>query len=293
MKHLSFLLSIIKIANKNILAPVRKKIKPLSPDSKKKKFWDIFIVLLTFINFFLFPLEMAFFSSENTISPFSNYNIVFILKCVNFLSYGIDILLNLITGYHIGGTLIMKLSLIRKRYLKSNLFRFDLMTFIPISLIFFESHLFAISPKFCLMNFLFIFILKKYSEKLKEFKDFIIQEKESYENWFSISILYLRTLFISHILACLWYIVGISANQKNTWIETFKYSEWPTKYINSLYWSLVTMVTVGYGDIVPKNEIEKLFCIFTMLVGFTVFGFTMGTFGDIIRKMNATDDDLK
>ena len=82
---------------------------------------------------------------------------------------------------------------------------------------------------------------------------------------------------------------------KETWLTyyNFKYIDWESKYINSLYWSLVTMVTVGYGDIVPQNNLEKVFCILTMLIGFTIFGFTLGNFGNIIQRMNAKNQELQ
>jgi hyperpolarization activated cyclic nucleotide-gated potassium channel 2 len=37
---------------------------------------------------------------------------------------------------------------------------------------------------------------------------------------------------------------------------------WTVRYINSIYWAVTTMITVGYGDISPQTPIERLFGIF-------------------------------
>ena len=258
------------------------------------KIWNIFIVILTFLNFFMFTLEICFFGGESNPILFSSYSLIKFLKLFNFLCYGFDIFLNFFTGYHVGGAVVMKLKLIQRKYL-SNLFWFDFIAFIPMILFWVEGDLFNLSKHSNIMNILFFFILRKYNLKIKDVKEFIIQEEESFENWFSIAVLYLRTLFVSHLLACLWYIVGTYSNESTSWVRTYNSIEnsWSSMYLNSIYWSLVTMITVGYGDIVPQNEIEKMFCIITMLVGFTLFGFTMGSFGDIIRQMNAKNQNLE
>ena len=53
-----------------------------------------------------------------------------------------------------------------------------------------------------------------------------------------------------------------------------------------MYWAVTTIVTVGYGDIIPVTETEKILCIFTMLIANGVFGYSMSNIGTIFGQIN-------
>ena len=250
-----------------------KSVKAINPDLKTVKIWNVFLVFLSFVNFFILSLEISFFTREHLYAPISiseTYSFIELIKILNLLCYAFDIILNFFMGYHHGGTVIQDLKTIRNKYISCCLV-YDLIAYIPNFTYLFENNLIQIiSRKYFLINILFFFILKKYNRILKDFKEFLIQEKEEFESLFSISVLYLRTLFIAHILACFWYLLGSYYKSSTTWLSVYNLIDydWETQYISSLYWSLVTMVSVGYGDIVPQNNLEKIFCIITMLIGF-------------------------
>lgn len=42
-------------------------------------------------------------------------------------------------------------------------------------------------------------------------------------------------------------------------------------WIDSVYFSVATISTVGYGDIAPRTDVGKIFTIFFMLVGIGLF----------------------
>lgn len=269
------------------------KITSINPDLKMKKLWDFSLLFLTFINFFILPLEVCFFVKSPQNEIFSSYQIIHILKLFNVFVYGLDIILNFFTGFFYEGAIIKDLKMIRRKYL-SRLFLYDLLAYIPIFAYVFETDLVDFNKNYLLLNIMFCFIFKKFNKIIKDFEEFLIQEKESFENFFSISCLYLKILLIAHVFACFWYLIGTYPPEKKSWLTVYglESSSWDHQYLNSLYWSLVTMVTVGYGDITPQNNLEKIFCIIAMLVGFTIFGFTLGNLGDIIHKMNANEQEL-
>jgi len=59
------------------------------------------------------------------------------------------------------------------------------------------------------------------------------------------------------------------------------------RWIDSLYFSVVTLTTVGYGDFSPKTDFGKLFTIFYILNGIgIIFGFINAYYDYRIKKEN-------
>ena len=57
----------------------------------------------------------------------------------------------------------------------------------------------------------------------------------------------------------------------------------------SMYWAITTITTVGYGDILPSNRAERVWCIFSMTIGAAVFGLIIGNISDFVTHQNAAD----
>jgi voltage-gated potassium channel len=49
--------------------------------------------------------------------------------------------------------------------------------------------------------------------------------------------------------------------------------------INSIYWAVVTLATVGYGDITPHTEIGKIFTMILIILGITMYGLIIQSVG--------------
>ncbi|KRX06829.1 Cyclic nucleotide-binding protein [Pseudocohnilembus persalinus] len=113
---------------------------------------------------------------------------------------------------------------------------------------------------------------KKY---MKIINDLSFVEKEfSYNFWFLKS----KTSYLEK-----------NSNESITnWIElvNFQFSpKWYNYYMESFYYCVVTMSTVGYGDIVPITQIEKLFSIFILIMSSGVFAYSVNTIGTIFRDI--------
>jgi hypothetical protein len=65
------------------------------------------------------------------------------------------------------------------------------------------------------------------------------------------------------------------------------------QYVYSIYWSITTMITVGYGDIVAFTIQERIFFCFVMILSCGVFAYSLNNIGSIFQEMYAEDNKFK
>jgi hypothetical protein len=53
------------------------------------------------------------------------------------------------------------------------------------------------------------------------------------------------------------------------------------------------MITVGYGDISPTNNIEVSVALSSMIIGCGLFGYSLSNIGIIFERFFAKDNELK
>ena len=97
---------------------------------------------------------------------------------------------------------------------------------------------------------------------------------------------------VCHFFALFWhglalYEIKVLLRQ-DTWIHdrNLLHATAIVRYVYSFYYLAATMITVGYGDIIPKNSIECTFSIATMFFTGMVYAYSLNSIGNIINNIN-------
>lgn len=100
--------------------------------------------------------------------------------------------------------------------------------------------------------------------------------------------------YMLHLFSCLWWWVGqysvLSRNQSWITVEVLEMT-WYQQYLESLYYSSVTMFTVGYGDVIPRNTLEKAVSILFIMITSIQLPYSVSTVGTIIKEISAYGEE--
>ncbi|KAL4454667.1 hypothetical protein ABPG74_021872 [Tetrahymena malaccensis] len=85
---------------------------------------------------------------------------------------------------------------------------------------------------------------------------------------------------LCHLFACAWFMLGDyqqSNYMLNNWVNVNNLvgSSIVSQYVSSIYFSVVTISTIGYGDIVAKSDIEKVFICFMAIFTSVIFSYIL------------------
>lgn len=102
---------------------------------------------------------------------------------------------------------------------------------------------------------------------------------------YGLAVIFLLTsLFtlVAHWLACIWHVIGTNEiNVPYGWIQLLAGTmDQPinktvpgsgpssgSRYITALFFTLTSLTSIGFGNVAPNTDYEKLFSVLTMLIG--------------------------
>nr|XP_039268573.1 potassium voltage-gated channel subfamily H member 1-like [Styela clava] len=269
--------------------------------SSFKMCWDWFILILTFYTAVIVPYNVSFQIKERKAAWLYSDSMVDLI----FL---IDIVLNFHTTFvGPGGEVISDPKVIRMNYLKS-WFVIDLLSCLPYDLVnFFTSN----DNGFTDEGISSLFSSLKVSRLLRLGR--VARKLDHYIEYGGAMLVLLVCFFglSGHWLACLWYTIGWQEiSRENMTLTSYnwlvqlgktldkEYYLYPNGtvgggpstqecYIASLYFTMTSLTSVGFGNISANTENEQIFCVIMLIFGALLYATIFGNVTTIIQQMYA------
>uniref|UniRef100_A0A3B4ZE59 Potassium voltage-gated channel, subfamily H (eag-related), member 8 n=1 Tax=Seriola lalandi dorsalis TaxID=1841481 RepID=A0A3B4ZE59_SERLL len=256
-------------------------------DAKKSKFillhystfkagWDWLILLATFYVAVTVPYNVTYSCTCEGILDTYHHN------CVFFSIFLSDIVFNFRTTYvSKSGQVIFDARQICIHYL-TTWFIIDLVAALPFDLLYaFKVLLFDTECSFLFSSLVHLLKTVRLLRLLR-----LLQKMDRYSQHSTVVLTLLMSMFalLAHWMACIWYIIGKREMDANTynwdigeyWGETMASvngtSSGPSIrsiYIASLYFTLSSLTSVGFGNVSANTDAEKIFSVCVMLIGGT------------------------
>ncbi|TQD69186.1 hypothetical protein C1H46_045281 [Malus baccata] len=119
----------------------------------------------------------------------------------------------------------------------------------------------------------------------------VSEELEKDRNYSYFWVRYCKLIFVTlltvHCAGCFFYFLAAHyRNPRRTWFglieENFQRLPLWDRYVTSMYWSIITLTTTGYGDFHPVNSQEMTFDIFYMLFNLGLQAYLIGNMTNLI-----------
>ena len=102
-------------------------------------------------------------------------------------------------------------------------------------------------------------------------------------------------ILVVHINACFWHLIArLEEDSKDNWTYRYNLIEANPEelYLTSVYFVMQTIVTIGFGDVVPKTLLERSYTLFLLLIGVGFYSYTIGNLSSIFQTLEHDSSSL-
>uniref|UniRef100_A0A8D3D2Z1 Voltage-gated inwardly rectifying potassium channel KCNH2 n=1 Tax=Scophthalmus maximus TaxID=52904 RepID=A0A8D3D2Z1_SCOMX len=262
-----------------------------------KAVWDWLILLLVIYTAIFTPYSATFLLSDQEEAAMqtcgyscSPLNVVDLIVDIMFI---VDIVINFRTTYvNSNDEVVSQSSRIAVHYFKG-WFLIDMVAAIPFDLLIYRSGEEATTTLIGLLKTARLLRLVRVARKLDRYSEY------------GAAVLFLLMCtfaLIAHWLACIWYAIGNVERSTSVgigWLDNLgdqlgkPYNDsiigsGPSirdKYVTALYFTFSSLTSVGFGNVSPNTNSEKIFSICVMLIGALMYASIFGNVSAIIQRL--------
>lgn len=237
--------------------------------------WNVIGLLFVILNSLYVPFVLSFYFDDKETALALTVNGYFAL----------NILVNFRTAYYSKGLLIID----QKRVFRHNLN----LSFIleALAVIFGLLYLVVESKSAKYLTYFTLVRVRHARGFIVKIEDHSQLGKQS-SGLFKLIWLILVVMTLAHLSGCIFHEIADSElrSDPTNWLMQWADSNAPVyeRYIDALYWAFTTMITVGYGEIVPSTTKERIYTVFIMAVACGVFGYFVNTIGYIFNQISGS-----
>ena len=268
------------------------------PDSKFKKLWDSLIAIVILYSSICTPYKLAFEDS--------NTNKEDVVDIIVDILLGIDLVLNFFSAYYDSEeNLVKSRKKIIIKYLKG-WFVIDFISIFPFYLIINNNKASSITrlskvskiPKiYKLLKLTKLLRITKMSKKgnVSSITKVFLEKFKINANVEKLIFFLLTFILLAHLSTCIWFLVAkLEDLSPDCWVVRLGYIDSSNFqiYILSFYWTLMTVTTVGYGDVSAGTTSERIYNLFIMSFGVLMYSFTIGSLSSILATMDQKNEEM-